>query len=131
MINSAVLNLVFTTFVGVSLSGSLALAANNEMKNFKFRTCDRVFCIVVESEKGWLSQATGAFVASGAKGSVKLQLVKDGKVTNEFFGDEVASQPEVYSMTVDSQNTVVLVDVNTGEFEVIAKSFADKSGGRK
>lgn len=133
-INSSFISILLPSLlVGLSqIVMSTAFASgNNELKDFRFRTCDRSFCVAVESAKGWLSHATGAFVASGEKGRVKLQIIRDGKITREFAGDEAVSQPEVHSITIESERSVVLVDINTGEYETFAKSANIRNGGSR
>jgi hypothetical protein len=111
-----------------------ASAANNEITGFRYQSCKIDKCFVVESPKGWLSVANGAFVASGDKaetGKATLKLMKNGKMTNEFRGDEVVSQPEVHVITVESAQSVVLVDSETNTFEVIPRTLEAKRGGAR
>jgi len=105
---------------------AVARAGHGEMKGFRFQQCESSSCVVVEAPKAWLSQSNGAFVASGedkaAKDAAKLQLIENGKVTREFRGDEIVSQPEIHTMTVESVRDVILVDIEKGSFEVIPKT---------
>lgn len=116
----------------IVMGASFAHAGNNEMKDFRFQTCERSICIIVASDTGWLSPASGAFVATGsAQHSVTLQVLENGKLKHAFRGSEVVSQPEIHSMTVDSERSVVLVDINDGTFEVTPKAFVRATRGRR
>lgn len=108
--------------VGLCFGASLAFAGNNQMKDFKYRSCEAQKCIVVEAPVAWLSQANGAFVATGdEKTEAKFQLVDGGKIVREFRGDEIVSQPEISSMTIDSRRSTVFVDVEKTTIEVYSK----------
>lgn len=110
------------------LIASIAQAGHGEMKGFRFQECQSNSCTVVEAPKAWLSQSNGAFVASSEnvnpKQEAKLQLIENGKLKHEFIGDEIVSQPEIRTMTVESSRSVILVNLEKRSFEVIPKSPA-------
>ncbi len=105
--------------------GSSAFAGSGEIKGFRYVTCENRKCISVEAPKAWLSQSNGSFVASGEAGGrddqAIMKMTDDGKVTREFRGTEIVSQPEIDSMTIESDKSVILVGVKKSSVEVIEK----------
>lgn len=125
--------------IGISSAAAIARGGNNEMTGFRYQSCEGTKCVVVSAPKAWISQANGAFIATGisdssaaplVRNAVTFQLVESGKVKREFKGDEVANQPEVQSMTVESSTSVVLYDTATQTFEVIAKPQIEVRGAK-
>lgn len=125
--------MIATSFAFLLASSSLsARAGNNEIKKFRYQSCEAGKCIVVEAPKGWLSQSNGSFVASGeGLNQAKFQILEAGRVRHEFRGDEIVSQPEVRSITVDSKDAVVLVDTDKTTYEVISKTGSASARGRR
>ncbi|CAN5598994.1 hypothetical protein BH10BDE1_BH10BDE1_20340 [soil metagenome] len=106
-------------------------AGNNEITGFRYTTCEGTKCFVVESPKAWLSMANGSFVAGGEPSSreenvAKFQILENGKVAIEFRGDEIVSQPEISTMTIESKSSVVIVDTKTNKFEVVSKAVSSR-----
>ena len=112
--------------------GSSAFAGSGEIKGFRYVTCEARKCISVEAPKAWLSQSNGSFVASGEDGGrsdqAVMKMTDDGKVTREFRGAEIVSQPEIDAMTIESDRSVILVGIKKSSFEVIEKPVIEKRG---
>jgi hypothetical protein len=123
--------------ISILLLGGLAptavQAANNEISGFRYQECEASRCVVVESPKAWLSIASGSFVAGSSSSSrvrnaAKFQLLVNGAVAQEFFGDEIVSQPQISTLTIESAKSVVIVDTRTGKFESVEKP--NTAGGK-
>lgn len=109
---------------------SQSSAGGSEIAGFRYVTCEAKKCISVEAPKAWVSQSNGSFVASGDSSSGKnasatkiavMRILDDGKVIHEFRGNEIVSQPEIDSITVESDASVILIGIRNSTVEVIDK----------